>query len=165
MSQDSTPRGVGDRLRQLRGEKTLQAFAAEIGEPYSNYWHYEKGEKVHLPPDEFLRRAAKVAGRSFEWLKTGMDPASERLPMAKSAGGDRQVVRFTVIFIDRAGGLVTAIVPALPGIGVTGQSRTEVEEQVVEAIEKQLAKLHRAGKRIEPEVTIAQVEVDLPPGA
>ena len=55
------------RLRQLRGDLTLAAFAAKLGyNGYQTYDHYEKG--VRKPTIDLLLRLNRFCGVSVDWL-------------------------------------------------------------------------------------------------
>lgn len=57
---------VGEKLRQLRGEKTQEEIARALGITKSSYAMYERGERV--PRDEVKIRIAAFFGVSVQDL-------------------------------------------------------------------------------------------------
>lgn len=62
-------KGVGWRLKQLRGPNTQGEFAKRIGVSQGYLSHLERGEKEIGP--EILLRISRECGKSIEWLLTG----------------------------------------------------------------------------------------------
>ena len=62
-------KGVGYRLKQLRGSNTQGEFAKRIGVSQGYLSHLERGEKEMGP--EILLRISRECGKSIEWLLTG----------------------------------------------------------------------------------------------
>jgi DNA-binding XRE family transcriptional regulator len=66
-------KGVGRRLRELRGSNvTQQEFAERIGVSQGYLSHLERGEKEIGP--EILLRISRSCHKSIEWLLTGKEP-------------------------------------------------------------------------------------------
>lgn len=59
-----TKKSAGEKLRELRGERSQSAIAREIGLTKSAWAMYERGERV--PRDDVKRRIAKFFGSSVE---------------------------------------------------------------------------------------------------
>lgn len=57
---------IGERLRELRGDKTIRQVASDIGISYSTIAMYENGHRV--PKDEIKRTLANYYGTSVEAL-------------------------------------------------------------------------------------------------
>lgn len=71
--------GVGQRLVELRGEKSQDAFAAELGISKSSLRRYESEER---PPDSAMLIRLAQRGFNVHWLMTGDGPkriSSERI--------------------------------------------------------------------------------------
>jgi len=64
-------KGVGLRLKHLRGSKTQGEFAKEIGVSQGYLSYLERGEKEIGP--EILLRLSRQSGKSIEWLLTGKE--------------------------------------------------------------------------------------------
>ena len=64
---------IAERLRELRGERSLRAFGGMVERPIMSVRNYEQG---NTPPPEYLAVVAKVCDVSLYWLITGeADPA------------------------------------------------------------------------------------------
>jgi transcriptional regulator with XRE-family HTH domain len=74
-------KGVGRRLRQLRGFEIAQAqFARELGISQGQLSRYEKGRSEIGA--EILLRLSRRSGRTIEWLLTGKDGGNKRVASA-----------------------------------------------------------------------------------
>lgn len=67
-----------------------------------------------------------------------------------------------LVVIENAGSSWGAYAPDLPGVGVAGDSREEVEQLIREAIELHLEGLREAGDPIPPPAAVATTVVDVP---
>lgn len=70
---DSTPSGIGARLREVRGQASQADFAQRLGVARSSLVRYEAGERV--PDAELLVTLWRMAGVDPLWLLTGAAPA------------------------------------------------------------------------------------------
>ena len=57
---------MGEKLRALRGEKTLKEVAESVGISTQALWMYESGERV--PRDQVKMAIAKYYNRSIEYI-------------------------------------------------------------------------------------------------
>ena len=57
---------VGEKLRKLRGKKTVSEVAKAVGISESSYIKYERGERV--PRDEKKRAIANYYGKSVAYI-------------------------------------------------------------------------------------------------
>lgn len=55
---------IGQRLRDLRGDRTLQAVAADLGIGISTLCMYETGERI--PRDEIKAALARLYGKTVQ---------------------------------------------------------------------------------------------------
>jgi predicted RNase H-like HicB family nuclease len=67
-----------------------------------------------------------------------------------------------LVVIENEGDSWGAYCPDLPGVGVAGDSRGEVEQLIREAIELHLEGLREAGDPIPPPAAVATTVVDVP---
>lgn len=67
-----------------------------------------------------------------------------------------------LVVIEREGASWGAYCPDLPGVGVVGDSREEVEQLVREAISLHLDALRRAGEPIPPPSAVDAARVEVP---
>ena len=68
---DSDMKGIGRRIRQVRGfDLTQEAFAVQLGISQSQLSKYERG--LISPPAEVLLRIKEKFKVSVDWLLTGM---------------------------------------------------------------------------------------------
>ena len=67
-----------------------------------------------------------------------------------------------LVVIEHEGDTWGAYVPDLPGIGVTGDTRNEVEQLIGEAIAFHLEGLREAGEPIPPPAAVATTLVEVP---
>ena len=56
----------GEKMRELRGAKTKERVASDLGISYSSYVKYERNER--RPNDEIKVRIAKYFGKSVEYI-------------------------------------------------------------------------------------------------
>lgn len=61
--------GLGDRLAQVRGQLTQEAFAKSLGISLRTYIRYESEER--LPDAELVAKVGEVYGVDMAWLITG----------------------------------------------------------------------------------------------
>lgn len=79
---------VSERLRALRGTKTLEVYARELGTNTSNLYRYENDR---MPSAEFLWALAEK-GININWLLTGEGPVYIQRPdESVQATGNRGV--------------------------------------------------------------------------
>jgi len=64
---------IGERLRQIRGDKTLEEFAREFGTSNPSIYRYEQGR---TPSTDFLLSLLKK-GVNIKWVLTGEGPTYE----------------------------------------------------------------------------------------
>ena len=64
---------VGERIRQVRGDRTQEDFAKSVGILQGTLSKYERGA---TPAPAVLLEIARVGGTSVEWLLTGQAPTS-----------------------------------------------------------------------------------------
>ncbi len=67
-----------------------------------------------------------------------------------------------LVVIEHEGSSWGAYCPDLPGVGVVGDSRDEVEQLIHEAIELHLAGLRASGDPIPPPAAVATTVVEVP---
>lgn len=67
-----------------------------------------------------------------------------------------------LVVIENEGESWGAYAPDLPGVGVAGDSREEVEQLIREAIELHLEGLRAAGERVPPPAAVATTLVEIP---
>lgn len=67
-----------------------------------------------------------------------------------------------LVIIENEGDNWGAYVPDLPGVGVAGDSREEVEQLIREAIELHLEGLRETGDPIPPPAAVATTLIDVP---
>lgn len=73
---------LGERIRELRGRRTRERFATELGIHKNTLARYEQGER--LPDAELLQRLCSLCGVSADWLIHDPD-----LPVAPPGEGWR----------------------------------------------------------------------------
>ncbi len=59
-------KAIAEKLRQLRGKRTLQEVCDRIGITESALSQYETGKRI--PKDDFKMKLAAFYGVSIEWL-------------------------------------------------------------------------------------------------
>lgn len=64
---------IGDRLYELRGNRSQLDFAKEIGISLRAYKYYESGER--LLPIDVLTRISEISGKSTDWILAGREHA------------------------------------------------------------------------------------------
>ena len=62
---------IGNRIKSVRGDRSQQQFAEELGISFRAYRYYESGERI--PPGPVLSRLAEISGRSIEWILKGSE--------------------------------------------------------------------------------------------
>ncbi len=67
----STPKTIGERIRQIRGDSTQMVFAEFLGIRQAMVSRYEANKEIPTP--RIMLRIAKHSGKSMEWLLTGKD--------------------------------------------------------------------------------------------
>ena len=83
------PAQIGERIRQIRAERTLDEFAGELGVKNPTVYRYETDR---VPDAETLLRSAEIGSVSVDWLLTGKD-AHPRVGDIESAyGKDRELI-------------------------------------------------------------------------
>ena len=60
---------IGEKLRQIRGDKSMVEVAEAIGVTYSSYIKYERNERK--PRAEVMHRIAKYYGKTIDSLFFG----------------------------------------------------------------------------------------------
>jgi transcriptional regulator with XRE-family HTH domain len=60
---------IGERLRRLRGDKSMVEVAEAIGVTYSSYIKYERNERK--PRAEVMHRIAKYYGKTIDSIFFG----------------------------------------------------------------------------------------------
>lgn len=74
---------ISERLKSLRGKKTLEEFAHELGINYQNIQRYENGR---MPSAEFLL-LLHARGINIVWVLTGEgEPYNKKAPQDDSQG-------------------------------------------------------------------------------
>ena len=72
MRQMNTPEGtIGERLRALRGVKSLRAFAGDLGVHFNTVLKFEKGRGT--PSNDYLHKVCQVTACDKNWLFFGPD--------------------------------------------------------------------------------------------
>lgn len=61
-----TKKEIGKRLKDLRGDRSMQEVAAALGITRQAYWLYESGERV--PSDEMKAKIADYYGVSVNMI-------------------------------------------------------------------------------------------------
>ena len=79
---------VGERIRQIRAERTLDEFAKELGVKNPTVYRYETDR---IPDAETLVHIADLGTVSVDWLLTGKNPPSHVGDMASAYGKDREL--------------------------------------------------------------------------
>jgi len=62
-------RAIGQRIKELRAQRTQKDFAQLMGVSQAQLSKYELGQSA--PPLGFLTGLAKDAGKSVDWILTG----------------------------------------------------------------------------------------------
>lgn len=60
---------IGERLRRLRGDKSMVEVAEAIGVTYSAYIKYERNERK--PRSEVMHKIAKYYGKTVDYIFFG----------------------------------------------------------------------------------------------
>ena len=60
---------IGEKLRRLRGDKSMVEVANAIGVTYSSYIKYERNERK--PRAEIMHKIAKYYGRTIDYIFFG----------------------------------------------------------------------------------------------
>lgn len=79
-------KGIGSRIREIRGERTQKVFGQSMGTTQSYISDLERGKS--LPSVSFLVRLGEASGRSYNWILTGREeleaptipPLEEKMP-------------------------------------------------------------------------------------
>lgn len=61
-----TPAEIGERLRKLRGKRSIASVARATGLSHSRIWNYERGERV--PTDDAKILLANFYGTSVQQI-------------------------------------------------------------------------------------------------
>jgi SOS-response transcriptional repressor LexA len=72
-------RGIGGRLRRLRGDLSQEVFARRLGLRRPVYRRYETGERH--PPIELLIKLARHGQTTIDWILLGKEDVSAGQPM------------------------------------------------------------------------------------
>lgn len=70
-------KGIGERIKLLRGGRSQSAFAAELKISLPSLQRYEYGDR--LPQGSVLDRIASAGGRSVDWILTGQEAGADRV--------------------------------------------------------------------------------------
>jgi transcriptional regulator with XRE-family HTH domain len=68
---DQSSNSIGNRIKELRGERSMKSFADELNISFAAYQNYEYGKRI--PPGEVLIKLAQISGRSVDWILTGKE--------------------------------------------------------------------------------------------
>ena len=80
---------VGERIRQIRAERTLDEFAKELGVKNPTVYRYETDR---IPDAETLVQIAALGTVTVDWLLTGENPPSQIRDMGSAYGKDRELI-------------------------------------------------------------------------
>lgn len=83
------PSEVGERIRQIRGIRTLEEFAEELGVKNPTIYRYETDR---IPDAEMLAQIAELASVSVDWLLTGKNAQPHVSDIGSAYGKDRDLI-------------------------------------------------------------------------
>lgn len=67
---------IANRIKELRGDKSQQEFAKEIGIPFRTYQRYESG--VRMPKGEAIKKIAEICDVPIDYILTGDETGLRR---------------------------------------------------------------------------------------
>lgn len=83
------PAQVGQRIRQIRADKTLDEFAGELGVKNPTIYRYETDR---IPDAEMLIQIAELGSVSVDWLLTGENRPPRVGEFESGYGKDRELI-------------------------------------------------------------------------
>jgi transcriptional regulator with XRE-family HTH domain len=92
---------VGERLRQLRGDKSQKQFSEELNVPFRSYCRYESGERP--PPLLLSVKIARLNKTTVDWIMGGIpvEEGDEFNENSYRQGLIRQLVRELELSLER----------------------------------------------------------------
>lgn len=152
---DSTEAGFGERIRKVRGGKSLTEFAAGFGIHKNTLARYEKGES--LPDGGFLAKLCEVYRVNPSWILTGQgplhlpDPSSPDSPVAPAdmAGLDPDVYVYIPLYNVVASGGDGSFLNGEEVIDALAFKREWIRSEL-RANPKDLALVNMTGESMEP---------------